>query len=178
MKDIELHEKLTAAIIAATNEVFATMLGLELTPQSSYVEHKASRPTDGVVSLIGLAGSWVGTGSITCSSELACKLSGQFLMSEYEAVNEEVLDAVAEVTNMIIGNVKTIIEEELGPLGLSIPTVVFGRNFTTLTIGTNDWTIVPFSCSGEKLEVNICLTRAKTDFHVRPGFVSPAAVGN
>ncbi len=178
MKDQELHDRLSAAIVTATEEVFTTMLGMEITPQAPYLGRKASRPTDGVVSLIGLAGSWVGTGSIACSGELACKLSAQFLMSEYEAVNEEVLDAVAEVTNMIIGNVKTLIEEQLGPLGLSIPTVVFGRNFTTLTIGTNDWTIVPFQCGGERLEVNICLTPAKTEIHVRPGFASPTAVGN
>ncbi|MCX6619945.1 MAG: chemotaxis protein CheX [Acidobacteria bacterium] len=173
-----MHDRLSAAIITATEEVFTTMLGMDLIAQASYVDRKASRPMDGVVSLIGLAGSWVGTGSITCSGELACKISGQFLMSEYDAVDEEVLDAVAELTNMIVGNVKTIIEEDLGPLGLSIPTVVFGRNFTTLTIGTSDWTIVPFFCGGEKLEVNICLTRAKSEMHVRPGFVSPAAVGN
>lgn len=178
MKDQELHNKLSAAIGKATEEVFATMLGMEITAEPAYIGHKASRPTDGVVSLIGLAGSWVGTGSISCSGELACKLSAQFLMSEYDAVNEEVLDAVAEVTNMIIGNVKTLIEEELGPLGLSIPTVVYGRNFTTLTIGTNDWTIVPFRCAGEQFEVNICLARAKTELHVRPGFVSPTAVGS
>ncbi|MCC7496800.1 MAG: chemotaxis protein CheX [Bryobacterales bacterium] len=178
MKDQLLHDKLSAAIRTATEEVFATMLGTEITAQPSYADHKASRPTDGVVGLIGLAGNWVGTGSIACSAELACKLSAQLLMSEYEAVNEEVLDAVAEVTNMIIGNVKTLIEDELGPLGLSIPTVVFGRNFTTLTAGTSDWTIVPFLCGSEKLEVNICLTPAKTQLHVRPGFVSPTVVGN
>jgi len=178
MKDSELYDKLAASIVAATEEVFSTMLGMELHAESYYLDHKASRPTDGVVSLIGLAGSWVGTGSIACSAELACRISSQFLMSEYEAVNEEVLDAIAELTNMIIGNVKTMIEEDLGPLGLSIPTVVFGRNFTTLTIGTTDWTIVPFVCGGERMEVNICLTKAKQEMHVRPGFVSPTAVGN
>jgi chemotaxis protein CheX len=176
MKDNALHQKLSSAIITATEEVFATMLGLELEVQPPYFDSKEARPTDGVVGLIGLAGRWVGTGSIACSAELACKISSQFLMAEYTAVDQDVLDAVAEVTNMIIGNVKTLIEEELGPMGLSIPTVIFGRNFTTLTIGTNDWTIVPFQCGDEKLEVNLCLAPARQEMHVRPGFASPTAV--
>ena len=41
------------------------------------------------------------------------------------------LDAVAEVTNMIIGNVKTVLESRLGAMGLSTPTVIYGRNFQT-----------------------------------------------
>ena len=68
-------------------------------------------------------------GSISCTPALACRICSQMLMTESTAVDEEVLDAVAELTNMIIGSVKTDLEQHLGPLGLSIPTVVFGRNF-------------------------------------------------
>ena len=71
------------------------------------------------------------------------------MMSEYSSVTDEVLDAVAELTNMIIGNLKTALEEHLGPMGLSIPTVIHGRNFTSRTVGTQDWTIVPFRMESE-----------------------------
>jgi hypothetical protein len=46
---------------------------------------------------------------------------------------------MAELTNMIVGNVKTELECKLGPLGLSIPTVVYGRKVKTKTAGTTDW---------------------------------------
>jgi CheY-specific phosphatase CheX len=45
-----------------------------------------------------------------------------------------VLDAFAELIDMIIGNVKTALEEHLGPMGMSVPTVVHGKNFTTRTV--------------------------------------------
>ena len=64
------------------------------------------------------------------------------LMTESTAVDEDVLDAVAELTNMIIGSVKTDLEQHLGPLGLSIPTVVFGRNFKTRTSANTEWIVV------------------------------------
>jgi chemotaxis protein CheX len=165
------QEKLASAIRESTKEVFATMLALDLEPLDSYVDHSVPGPSAGVVSLIGLAGKWVGTGSISCSAEFARKASSQLLMTEFEAVDEDVLDAVAEITNMIIGNVKTAIEEDLGPMGLSIPTVVYGRNFSTRSVGKNEWVVVPFLSCGERMEVQLCLAPARHEF-------APRAVSN
>ena len=83
------------------------------------------------------------------------------LMTESTAVDEDVLDAVAELTNMIIGSVKTDLEEHLGPLGLSIPTVVFGRNFRTRSAGNTEWIVVRFHWDDDCLLVKLCLTPAE-----------------
>jgi chemotaxis protein CheX len=74
-----------------------------------------------------------------------------------DSVNEDVLDAVAEVSNMIIGNVKTFLEDRLGSMALSIPTVVFGRNYQTRSAHVLQWTVVPFRSGGEIMEVRFCL---------------------
>jgi len=87
-------------------------------------------------------------------------------MAEFPAVNEDVLDAVAELTNMIIGGVKNDLERQLGPLGLSIPTVVFGRNFRTRSAGTAEWTVVRFPWEGEWLTVKLFLAPAEKAPHV------------
>jgi chemotaxis protein CheX len=78
-------------------------------------------------------------------------------MTEFTAVNEEVLDAFGELTNMIIGSFKTELESIAGPMGLSIPTVIYGRNFTTRSLGHEEWVVVPFDCAGHKMEVKVCL---------------------
>lgn len=151
------HDDIVEIVRAATDDVFTTMLGMTPEHQVAYQDTIAALSTNGVVSLIGLAGMWVGTGSISCSAALACTLASRLMMAEYDTVTDDVLDAVAEVTNMIIGNVKTALEEHLGPMGLSIPTVIHGRNFTSRTVGTQDWTIVPCLLEGELLEVQVCL---------------------
>jgi len=150
-------DRLASEVRSATEEVFTTMLGLEVSAGETVAEQSAPGPTDGVVSLVGLAGSWVGTGTISCSADTACRFSSQFLMTEFESVNEEVLDAMAELANMIIGGLKTKVEEELGPMGLSIPTVIYGKNFTTRTASRNDWTLVPFHCGEDSFDIHICL---------------------
>jgi len=113
--------ELAEAIRASTTEVFSTMLGLELAVGEVFVEKEEAVPASGVVSIIGLAGAWVGSGSLSCSAQFACKMASHFLQEEYSAVTEDVLDTVAEVTNMVVGNVKTHLENRLGAMGLSHP---------------------------------------------------------
>ncbi len=155
------HDHLVRIIRDSTHEVFSTMLNIELEQADAYIDSTTRPNGDGLVAFVGLAGTWVGTGSVSCSAPFACKMSSQFLMAEYQAVNEDVLDAVAEVTNMIIGNVKTRLEEDLGPMGLSIPTVIYGRNFTSRTVGSCAWTVVPFIAGGERIEIQIFLAPHK-----------------
>src|SRR5258707_6526431 len=145
---MNLHQLIVDCISEAASNVFATMLGGRLGPGADCLAEGPPEATDGVVSFIGIAGSWAGTGSLVCSSAMACAICSQLLLTEATAVDEEVLDAVAELTNMIIGGVKTGLENHLGPLGLSIPTVVFGRNFRTRSLRTTEWIAVAFPWNG------------------------------
>lgn len=169
--DLMTEAEIAAAICSATEEVFSTMLGMEIAPGETGIGKTAGCAQAGVVALLGLAGDWVGSGSLSCDPPFACKLASQLLMAEYDTVNDEVLDAVAEVANMIIGNVKTALEAKLGPLGLSTPTVIYGRNFETRSVGNRDWVIVPFTSGGDIMNVQISIAPNRTArAHPAPGF--------
>ncbi len=155
---MNLRQLITDSIRSATANVFSTMLGHEIPPTEVALEIGAPEPSDGVVSFIGIAGRWAGTGSIACSPALACQICSAMLMTEANAVDTDVLDAVAELTNMIIGGVKTDMEAHLGPLGLSIPTVVYGRNFKTKSAGQHEWIVLSFLWDGEPFTVKLCLS--------------------
>jgi chemotaxis protein CheX len=159
------HEQLTRMIRDAAHSVFDTMLNIPLADRDSYLQTTAPGPSEGVLAFVGLAGRWAGSGAFSCSTASAKEISSALLMQECQAVDSDVLDAIGEVANMILGNVKTSLEEELGPMGLSIPTVVYGRNFTTRSVGNSQWTAVPFECAGETVEVHLCLAPAK---HTEP----------
>jgi chemotaxis protein CheX len=150
-------EQVADAVKRAATEVLSTMLSIECKPKDMYTENLALGDAEGVVSFIGLTGKYAGTGGLQCTSDSARHLSSKFLMTEFAAVNEEVLDAFGELTNMIIGNFKTEMENLLGPMGMSIPTVIYGRNFTTRSLGHEEWVVVPFDCVGHQLEVKVCL---------------------
>lgn len=151
------HEDLSRYILESTESVFSTMLGLELTAGEPRIAQGNMGPSFGVAALVGLAGPWIGNGSVDCSATLACNIAGAMLGSAYTDVNDDVLDAMGEVANMIIGNIKTSAEAIVGPLDLSIPTVVYGRNFTTRSPRQNQWTVVPFQCQGQEFQVQVML---------------------
>jgi chemotaxis protein CheX len=166
---------LCEAIKTAASDVFSTMLGVELKPGEVFTEKMEAAPASGVVSLIGLAGPWIGTGSVSCTAEFACRIASAMLMTEYPAICEDVLDAVAEITNMIIGNVKTTLENRLGNMLLSTPTVIYGRNFQTRSARNQEWTVVPFEWESDRMCVQVCIAPnpdAVTS-GVRPGFPVP-----
>ncbi|MBZ2185810.1 MAG: chemotaxis protein CheX [Bryobacter sp.] len=162
-----MDEKVTAAptqeeivnwVESATKEVFQTMLGLDATVGEHFIEEPDKGLSMGVIGIIGLVGDWTGTAVVSCSSPLACRVANTLFMQEYAYVNDEVLDAVAEITNMIIGNLKNNLELKLGTMGLSIPAVVFGRNFATRRSGKESWYVIRFDVDGERLDVQLCLT--------------------
>jgi chemotaxis protein CheX len=180
-KELELISEadIVVAIKASTEEVFSTMLGLEITSSETLVPQAiASTPVSGIISVIGLAGKWAGTGSVACGGGFACLLSSKFLMAEYTTVNEDVLDAIAEVTNMIIGNVKTVLEKKVGAMGLSTPTVIFGRNFQTRSARNHEWKGVRFMSGEHEMVVQVCIAPSPDtpERTVRHGFQFPSVL--
>jgi CheY-specific phosphatase CheX len=71
--------------------------------------------------------------------------------------------------------VKTALENRLGSMLLSTPTVIYGRNFQTRSARNQEWTVVPFEWENERMCVQVCIApnpdaAANT---VRPGFPVP-----
>ena len=87
------------------------------------------------------------------------------------SIDEEVLDVVAETTNMIIGNIKNGLESITGPLAISVPTVIHGRNFQFRDACGLRGVTLAFTAEGEPFEVRIFLAPAKDpakeSIHVR-----------
>ena len=128
---LEKHQQLLDVVKATTVDVFGTMLGMTVTANDVEVETRSTTTNEGLMAVIGMAGPVSGSGSLCLSEAMARRSASRFLMADYDEVNDEVLDAVSELCNMIIGGLKTSLEEEYGPMGLSIPTVVFGKDYLT-----------------------------------------------
>lgn len=153
-------EEMADAISSATSDVFTKMLDLEISPGRLQEDGPDCSRASGVIALLGFAGGWVGNGRICCTPEFGCKMASQLLMHPYTAVNEDVLDAIGEVANMIIGNVKNAIEERLGTLSLSTPTVIYGLNFEARSVGVRERVTIAFSSGSEQLQVQVSISPA------------------
>lgn len=148
-------DTLSAAARSSATSVFSMMLGMDIEPIEPYSEDEP-KAYDGVVSLVTFKGEWVGAGMFCCHENLACQIGAAMLGHEVSQINSDVLDGIGEMANMIVGNLKEQLEGRTGPLALSLPMVVYGKNFSTRTAVRAPWIIQPFKIGDRVLEVRSC----------------------
>lgn len=152
------QELIVKSVVDATSEVFSMMLGMESRFEGPVAETRSSEP--GLISLVGITGAWGGSGVFCCSPEYATLICQQMLGSLADltkGIDSEVMDVVAEITNMVVGNIKNALEPVTGPLAISVPTVIHGRNFQFRNLAGLRGTALSFSTGEGRFEVRIAL---------------------
>lgn len=143
------------------------------------VAGEAEASGSGLISLVGITGDWGGSGVFCCTPRFATIVCARMLGSEADpenpVINEEVLDVVAELTNMMVGNMKNGLEAITGPLAISAPAVIHGKNFQFRNTAGLKGASLRFEGEGEQFEVRIALAPVfpKTMLHSKipvPGF--------
>lgn len=118
---------LNEALLAGATEVFETMIFMDVRESDEQNQHPKSNT---------LLGSITFTGEMEGCLGICCSLSGakaiaQNMLGLTEAEDlgeEEITDAIGEVVNMVMGSVKSRIQDTVGNLNVSIPTVVRGQS--------------------------------------------------
>jgi len=155
-------ETVVAVVRAATRTLFDTMIGGVAEELPEYRTSTVVEDEESIFCLIGFSGQMVGSGSLHCSRKCALQLASALLLTPYEEVDAEVLDAVAEITNMIVGNFKTAMEDDYGVLGISTPTVIYGQRYAARNFGSCEWVVVPFRYEEQDFDIRISLQPDRT----------------
>ncbi len=153
------EDVLVRSVVESTSEVFATMLDMHV----KFVGMAGNADASGseLISLVGITGDWGGSGVFCCSPRFATIVCARMLGSEVDpenpVINDEVLDVVAEITNMMVGNIKNGLEAITGPLAISVPTVIHGKNFQFRNAAGLKGASLRFQGEDEQFEVRIAL---------------------
>lgn len=113
-------------IAEITRDVWSSFLQMDL--EIAPVDPRL--PLSGVTSTgtVHISGEWNGSVFVQCSLEHARVAAETMFMAEPGSLGEdEVSDALGELTNMVGGNIKSLLPE---PSKLSIPSVANGENYT------------------------------------------------
>ena len=122
----EVKKIIAEDVAVATEELFKTMVAMELKHDSSLLAEETNVQTD-ISGFVSFMGKYHGTVGICCSKKFALKIASGMLMEEMTEVNADVIDTVGEIANMVAGNVKTKITESYGEMELSVPIVMLGN---------------------------------------------------
>lgn len=113
--------------IIAAQVVFKTMLGINL--RMGKPQLRQTRQTSGdVTGIIGLAGDEKGTLCVSFKKEGALHVYNTLMDNRSDEINEEVIDAIGELTNIISGQARKEFEKSNINLKAAIPMVVVGKD--------------------------------------------------
>ncbi len=139
-------------VIAGLEKTFQTMLqcNVERLGLGLMENNLALHPISGI---IGISGKGVGTVVLSLSESVALKAASTMLMAELSEIDDEVMDAVGEITNMVCGAAKARLEQF--HLSMSLPNVLSGTN-CRLHFPQNARPIsIPFKCAWGELALQI-----------------------
>ncbi|MBF0622245.1 MAG: chemotaxis protein CheX [Magnetococcales bacterium] len=121
-----MPERFIVSLREAIQEICETMLFVEVIPGESALTQ--SPLTGDYSAVIGYSGNLKGSMRLAGPEEAVLKLAGALLGEERGNFDLEMNDAYSEVANMVAGGVQTRVEDWLGPIRMSPPVVVTGRD--------------------------------------------------
>jgi chemotaxis protein CheX len=126
-----LDKQLVNAFIDGVQKTLSTMAMTESSPKKAFVEKDFEAKGD-VSGMIGMvSGNMKGTITISFGKDAIFKILENMLGEDYSEINDEVRDAVGELTNMIYGTAKTTLNELGYNFEMAIPTVITGAHQIT-----------------------------------------------
>ena len=110
---------------ASVEEVFQTMLGVNCRRDSSPT---VAEP-ESVTAVVGFGGLLSGACVFRSGSKTSMKIAAHMTGMEFSEVDDTVKDAIGEICNMLAGSWKGKVPDLSANCGLSIPTVITGRDY-------------------------------------------------
>ncbi len=144
--------------LIASQEVFQKMVNLDLSLDKPYVK-RATETSAAVNSVITLAGPVCGMVILRFSQTVALAAAAGLSGEQHTGLTEECLDALGEITNMIVGSAKKLLPADR-PLNMSIPKTTIGS--TDLTYPPNQlFLVIPCETSKGRFVIEVGLRKLK-----------------
>lgn len=109
--------------VKSLSNTFDTMLGCQITRGKLQLKTE-SNPLHEISGIIGLSGKAVGTVIVSLSKNVALQAASAMLLTEATELDNDVIDAVGEITNIVAGSAKVDLQQY--ELSISLPNVVTG----------------------------------------------------
>ena len=139
-------------VAAIAQDVWEASLMLALVPHP--LPEQAPPPSGPTVTgCVQITGGWDGSVFLQVGADLATTAAEAMFAAEPGSLTpSEVVDAVGELTNMVGGNVKSLL---LAPSGLSVPSIAVGRSCSVRVPGAVLLDRVVLVCAPGPLHISV-----------------------
>ena len=145
--------------LAATIEILGKVGGITAEVQKPFV--KTAPEVKGAVSgVVTLKGKHPGTASITFSKECILHIVSQMFGEDVTEIDDDVKDAVGEITNMISGQVTQLYEKEGLGLKAALDRVLLGEGHPIVHLPQCPVLAIPVQTGQGSITIEICFKEA------------------
>jgi len=151
-----MDAKMINPFINATMNVLETMAFTKSEAGKPYLKKDDVAQGD-VSGVIGFTGETNGTVAVTFDESCILKIVTNMFGEEMTEINNEITDAVGEITNMISGQARKELEEIGKKFQGAIPTVVTGKNHKLESMTKGPKVAIPFKTEAGSFTIEVCL---------------------
>jgi chemotaxis protein CheX len=153
-----MNVKLINPFINATINVLETMAFVTVNAGKPYLK-KDNVAVGDVTGVLGLTGVANGTISVTFEEKCILTVVSNMFGETMSELNNEIADAVGELTNMISGQARRELEEIGKVFKAAIPSVITGRNHSIKHYTDGPKIAIPFSTEHGDFTIEVCFER-------------------
>ncbi|MBW1802860.1 MAG: chemotaxis protein CheX [Deltaproteobacteria bacterium] len=150
--------KLINPFIEATLHILETMAYTKVEAGKPYLKEDNVARGD-VTGVIGLTGSTNGTISVSFTEKSILSIVSNMFGEEIKELNDEIKDAVGEITNMISGQARQKLDEMGKSLKAAIPSVIMGKDHSITHITKNPVIAIPFNTQDGEFTIEVCFEK-------------------
>lgn len=145
--------------LEATIKVLKIQTQTEATPGKIYVKKASDKFTGDVSGVIGIVSeSFNGSVVISFPEKTFVALMSNMLGETYTTLTPEILDGAGEITNMVFGQAKVVLNGKGYGIKTALPSVVSGKDHSLTALTKGPCVVVPFQSSAGDFFVEICLS--------------------
>lgn len=143
----------------ATLHVLKVQASIEAQPQKIYLKKNGESLTGDISGLIGIVSdSFNGSVVISFPEKTFLNIMSGMLGETFTELSKDILDGAGEITNMIFGQAKTVLNEKGYGIKIAIPSVISGKNHSLSAMTNGPIVVIPFESAAGKFFVEICLS--------------------
>ena len=115
-------------------------------------------PAD-ISGIIGIVSdNFKGSVVISFPEKTFLKVISKMLGEEYTSITKDIIDGASEITNMIFGQAKIVLNEKGYGIKTALPSVVHGKNHILSSQTSGPIVVIPFESDVGNFHVEICLS--------------------
>ncbi|MCP3875443.1 MAG: chemotaxis protein CheX [Desulfobacteraceae bacterium] len=147
--------KLVNPFINATINVLETMAFMNVNAGKPYLKMDSMAVGD-VSGLLGLTGIANGTIAVTFEEKCILTIVSNMFGETMSELNDEIGDAVGELTNMISGQARRELEGMGKVFKAAIPSVITGKNHSIVHYSEGPKIAIPFNTDDGDFTIEVC----------------------